>query len=72
MFGYPFAYLRATLGAPARTFRYVASDAPNIEDHVWRCGCAARESKGACELIACIDHAALDRRLVARPVATAL
>jgi hypothetical protein len=70
VFGYPFAYLRATLGTPARTFRYIDSGAPNIEDHVWRCGCAARESKGACELIACNDHLVLDRRLVSRSVAS--
>jgi len=66
VFDYPFAYLRATLGSPARTFRYVDSGAPNIEDHVWRCGCAAREGKGGCELIACCDHVSLDRRLAVR------
>ncbi len=66
MFDYPFAYLRASLGMPARTFRYVDSGAPDIEDHVWRCGCAARESDGGCELIACGEHGALDRRASVR------
>jgi hypothetical protein len=66
VFGHPFAYLRAMLGAPARTFRYVDSGAPNVEDHVWRCGCAARESAGACELIACDDHGSLERVSILR------
>jgi hypothetical protein len=45
---------------------YVDSGAPNVEDHVWRCGCAARESAGACELIACDDHGSLERISILR------
>lgn len=65
MFGHPFVYLRAVLGSPSRTFRYIATGVPNIEDHVWRCGCAAREICGACELVACSAHGLLDASALA-------
>jgi hypothetical protein len=56
-----FDVLRSTLGAPARTFRYMGSGLPNCEDHVWRCGCAAREVSGMCDLVPCGRHGELNR-----------
>ncbi|HEY6236213.1 MAG TPA: hypothetical protein VIW69_14025 [Candidatus Elarobacter sp.] len=31
-----------------------------MEDHLWRCGCAAREQAAACDLVACGRHAELN------------
>ena len=56
-----FDVLRSTLGAPARTVRYMGSGLPNCEDHVWRCGCAAREVSGMCDLVPCGRHGELNR-----------
>ena len=56
-----FDVLRSTIGAPARTFRYMGSGLPNCEDHVWRCGCAARETAGMCDLAPCSRHEELNR-----------
>jgi hypothetical protein len=58
---HPIEVLRSTLGPPGRTFRYQGSGIPNCEDHVWRCGCAAREKSGMCELTPCGRHADLNR-----------
>lgn len=56
-----FDVLRSSLGPPARTFRYMNSGLPNCEDHVWRCGCAAREVAGKCDLVPCGRHGELNR-----------
>lgn len=56
-----FEMLRSTLGAPARTFSYQGSGVANCEDHVWRCGCAAREKGGMCSLVPCTAHTELNR-----------
>ena len=58
-----FAVLRSALGAPTRTFRYMGSGLPNCEDHVWRCGCAARQSGELCELTPCDLHVEINRAL---------
>ena len=58
---HPFEVLRSTLGPPLRTFTYQGSGVPNCEDHVWRCGCAAREKSGMCDLTPCGRHAELNR-----------
>ncbi len=63
MYEHTFAFLRATLGPPARTFSYTASAAPDLRDHVWRCGCGAREKHDLCELVPCGKHAPLNRML---------
>ena len=55
-----FGYLRSVLGAPTRTFSYAQSGGANVEDHLWRCGCAAREQAAACDLVACARHAELN------------
>ena len=60
MYDHTFALLRATLGLPARTFSYSASASPDIRDHVWRCGCSARELHEMCELVPCGKHEALN------------
>jgi hypothetical protein len=52
--------LRSVLGAPARTFSYAQSGIANVEDHLWRCGCAARQQAAACDLVACGRHAELN------------
>ena len=62
MYEHTFAFLRSTLGPPARTFSYTASAAPDLRDHVWRCGCGAREKDNLCELVPCGKHAPLNRR----------
>jgi hypothetical protein len=56
-----FATLRSVLGVPARTFRYQGSGLPNCDDHIWRCGCAAREKAGMCDLTPCGAHTELNR-----------
>jgi hypothetical protein len=56
-----FIALRSVLGQPARTFRYMDSGVPNCDDHVWRCGCAAREKGGMCDLTPCAQHTELNR-----------
>ena len=58
---HPFEALRSTLGPPARTFTYSGSGVPNSEDHVWRCGCAARQQTGLCDLTPCARHEDLNR-----------
>jgi hypothetical protein len=60
LYAHTFALLRATLGLPARTFSYAASALPNIRDHVWRCGCSAREQHDMCELVPCGKHEAVN------------
>jgi hypothetical protein len=60
LYAHTFALLRATLGLPARTFSYSASASPDIRDHVWRCGCAARELHDMCELVPCGKHEAVN------------
>ena len=60
MYEHTFAFLRSTLGPPARTFSYTASTAPDLRDHVWRCGCGAREKDDLCELVPCGKHARLN------------
>ena len=55
-----FGYLRSVLGTPTRTFSYAQSGVANAEDHVWRCGCAAREQASWCDLIACGRHGELN------------
>jgi hypothetical protein len=62
LYEHTFAFLRSALGAPARTFSYSASSAPDIRDHVWRCGCGAREKADLCELVPCGKHVLLNRR----------
>jgi hypothetical protein len=61
LYEHTFAFLRSVLGPPARTFSYTASAAPDLRDHVWRCGCGAREKDNLCELVACGKHAPLNR-----------
>ncbi len=51
-----FVKLRATLGAPLRTMSSMESGLPNFVDHVWRCGCAARERAGVCDHVPCERH----------------
>lgn len=55
-----FPLLETRLGAPAHTFRYIGLERPVIADHVWRCGCGARDRAGMCDLIPCAQHAFLD------------
>jgi hypothetical protein len=57
VFDHTFSFLRAALGAPLRSFRYLSSGAGSVDDHAWRCGCAARETGGLCTLEACERHA---------------
>jgi hypothetical protein len=61
VFDHTFSFLRAALGAPLRTFRYLSSGAGSVDDHVWRCGCAARETGGVCTLEACERHAGVNQ-----------
>jgi hypothetical protein len=61
MYEHTFPFLRATLGPPARTFSYTSSAAPDLRDHVWRCGCGAREKDFLCELVPCGKHRPLNR-----------
>jgi len=61
VFDHTFIFLRAALGAPLRTFRYMSSGTGNVDDHVWRCGCAARESAGRCTLEACERHSGVNQ-----------
>jgi hypothetical protein len=61
LYEHTFAFLRSVLGPPARTFSYTASAAPDLRDHVWRCGCGAREKHELCELVPCGKHAPLKR-----------
>ena len=61
MYEHTFAFLRATLGPPARTFSYTSSAAPDLRDHVWHCGCGAREKENLCELVPCGKHRPLNR-----------
>ncbi len=56
-----FDVLRSALGVPSRTFRYMGSGLPNGQDHLWRCGCAARQKGEVCELVPCERHAELNR-----------
>jgi len=58
---HPFEVLRSVLGPPVRTFTYAGSGVPSCDDHVWRCGCAAREQGGLCDLTPCASHAELNR-----------
>lgn len=67
---FSFPYLRSVLGAPARTFSYSASGRQPVQDHVWRCGCAAREEGELCTLEPCGTHAALPREAFFRQVAS--
>jgi hypothetical protein len=67
---FSFTYLRSVLGAPARTFSYLSSGREPIEDHVWRCGCAAREESQLCSLEPCGRHEALPREAFFRQVAS--
>jgi hypothetical protein len=60
LYEHTFAFLRSTLGPPARTFTYTASAAPDLRDHVWRCGCGAREKENLCELVPCGKHEPLN------------
>jgi hypothetical protein len=64
--GHTFAFLVSVLGSPARTFRYAASGTSNVDDHVWRCGCAAREKDRFCDLIPCGAHANVNRTMFER------
>jgi len=66
LYEHTFAFLRSTLGPPARTFSYTASAAPDLRDHVWRCGCGAREKHDLCELVPCGKHAPLNRGTLPR------
>ena len=66
MNGHSFAILVSILGRPERTFRYAASGSANVDDHVWRCGCAAREKDRFCDLIPCEKHETLNRALFER------
>jgi hypothetical protein len=61
VFDHTFSFLRAALGAPLRTYRYMSSGTGNVADHVWRCGCAARETGDRCTLEACERHAELNQ-----------
>jgi hypothetical protein len=61
IYQHTFVFLRSILGLPSRTFRYAQSGLDDTEDHVWRCGCAAREHAGACDLVPCGRHADLNR-----------
>jgi len=61
LYEHTFVFLRSTLGPPARTFSYTASAAPDLRDHVWRCGCGAREKENLCELVPCGKHRPLNR-----------
>ena len=61
IFRHTFTYLRSVLGLPSRTVSYAHGGAPNTEDHIWRCGCAARQQQGACDLIPCARHGELNR-----------
>lgn len=54
-----FSLLFSRLGPPARTFSYTDSRAPRFSDHIWSCGCGAREQTGLCDLIPCAQHAYL-------------
>lgn len=65
---HPFEVLRSSLGQPARTFRYSGSGVPNCDDHVWRCGCGARETNGLCDLTPCARHEELNRDAFLRAV----
>jgi len=56
-----FAFLRSALGEPARTFSYAGSGSPDLRDHVWRCGCGARERARLCRLEPCAKHLPLRR-----------
>jgi hypothetical protein len=67
---HPFEVLRSTLGPPARTFRYMGSGLPNCEDHVWRCGCAARAERGMCDLVPCGKHEEINRNAFLEAVRT--
>jgi hypothetical protein len=66
LYEHTFPFLRATLGPPARTFSYTSSAAPDLRDHVWRCGCGAREKDFLCELVPCGKHRVLNRRSLPR------
>ena len=59
-----FPFLRSALGNPARTFSYASSGTPDVQDHVWRCGCAAREKARLCALDPCAKHRVLRRGMV--------
>ena len=61
LYQHTFVFLRSTLGLPSRTFRYAQSGLDDAEDHVWRCGCAAREQSGSCDLVPCDRHTELNR-----------
>ncbi len=63
---HPFSYLRSELGAPARSISYAHSGRAAVDDHVWRCGCAAREKDRFCDLIPCHEHANVNRVLFER------
>ena len=58
---HPFSYLRSQLGPPGRTFSYAHSGRAAIDDHVWRCGCTAREEAALCTLIPCGTHRGINR-----------
>jgi hypothetical protein len=61
VYDHTFSFLRDALGAPLRTFRFVSSSTGNVDDHVWRCGCAARETAGRCSLEACDRHQSVNQ-----------
>jgi hypothetical protein len=61
IFAHAYSELRSVLGPPSRTVSYAQSGADNTEDHVWRCGCAARQRQAMCDLIPCEQHGELNR-----------
>lgn len=57
---HPLRSLLVRLGPPAHTFRYSDCRPPAVVDHVWLCGCGARDCAATCDLIPCAEHAYLD------------
>lgn len=55
-----FPVLYARLGPPAHTFTYGGGHRPVVADHVWLCGCGARDRAAMCDLVPCAQHAYLD------------
>jgi hypothetical protein len=67
-----FSVLRGILGAPSRTYRHEASGVPSAVDHVWRCGCSAREDANGCTAFPCEQHGMLKRLMFEQRVADSL
>ena len=58
---HPFPALLVRLGPPAHTFRYTSDNRPPVVmDHVWLCGCGARDCGASCDVIPCAKHVYLD------------